>query len=86
MKRLLVVLMAIALCACLFVGCGGMPKYDENVSKSSSFVIVEDGDGYNVVYHKDTKVMYTYSTTSYNYGNFCLLVNSDGTPMIWEGK
>ena len=86
MKRLLVVLMVFALCACLFVGCDSEPEADKNVSKLSSFVIVEDANGYNVVYHKDTKVMYVYSTYSYNYANFCVLVNPDGTPMIWEGE
>ena len=86
MKKLIVLLMAIALCACLLMGCGGSPKVGENVSKSSSFVVVEDGHGYYVVYHKDTKVMYTLSTSSYNMGNFTLLVNPDGSPMIWEGE
>ena len=86
MKKLIVIFMAIALCACLFVGCSGAPEVDENVSKSSSFVIVEDGAGYSIVYHKDTKVMYTLSTGGYNRGGFCLLVNPDGTPMIWEGN
>ena len=85
MKKLIAILMAIALCACLFVGCSS-PEQGENVSKSSSFVIVEDGYGYYIVYHKDTKVMYTLSTTSYNMGNFTLLVDADGTPMIWEGN
>ena len=86
MKRLLVVLMAIALCACLFVGCSGSPATGKDVSKNSSFVIVEDGASYYVVYHKDTKVMYTLSAGGYNCGSFCLLVNADGTPMIWEGE
>lgn len=86
MKRLLVVLMLFALCACLFVGCSGSPAVEKEVSKNSSFVIVEDGASYYVVYHKDTKVMYTISAGGYNCGSFCLLVNADGTPMIWEGK
>ena len=85
MKKLIVLLMTIALCACLLMGCGS-PKVGENVSKSSSFVVVEDGHGYYVVYHKDTKVMYTLSTSNYNMGNFTLLVNPDGSPMIWEGE
>lgn len=84
--KLFAILMAIALCACLFVGCNGMPKVDENVSQSSSFVIVEDGGGYYIVYHKDTKVMYSLSAGGYNCGSLCLLVNADGTPMVWEGK
>lgn len=87
MKRVIAFLTAIALCTCLFVGCGNSSlEVDENVSKSSFFVIVEDGSGYYIVYHKDTKVMYTLSTASYNMGNFTLLVNADGTPMIWEGE
>lgn len=86
MKKLIVFLIAIALCACLFVGCNGSPEVGENVSKSSSFVIVEDGNSYYIVYHKDTKVMYSLSAAGYNCGSLCLLVNPDGTPMIWEGE
>ena len=86
MKRLLVVLMAIALCACLFVGCNGMLDVDENHTSESSFVRVEDGDSYWIVYHKDTKVMYIFSTGVYNAGSACLMLNPDGTPMIWEGE
>ena len=88
MKRLLIVLMVFALCACLFVGCSnsGSPATEEGVSHESSFVIVEDGASYYIVYHKDTKVMYTMSAGGYNCGSFCLLVNADGTPMVWEGK
>lgn len=88
MKRLLIILMTIALCACLFVGCSdsGSLTTDKEVSQNSSFVIVEDGAGYYIVYHKDTKVMYTLSTGGSNLGTFCLLVNADGTPMVWEGK
>jgi hypothetical protein len=84
--KLIAILMAIALYACLFVGCSGSPEVSENASKLSSFVIVEDGAGYYIVYHKDTKVMYTFSTGGSNLGTFCLLVNADGTPMIWEGE
>lgn len=47
---------------------------------------VEDMSTWKVVYHKKTKVMYAVSDGSYNYGTFTLLVNADGTPMIWEGE
>ena len=86
MKKLIAIFVAIALCACLFVGCAEYQEPYEKISKKSSFVILEDCAGYYVVYHKDTKVMYTLSTGGSNYGSFCLLVNADGTPMIWEGS
>lgn len=88
MKRLLIVLMTIALCACLFVGCSGsgVLEVDENHTSESSFVRVEDGDSYWIVYHKETKVMYIFSTGAYNAGSACLMLNPDGTPMIWEGE
>lgn len=33
----------------------------------------------------NTKVMYAISDGAHNYGNFTLLVNADGTPMLYEG-
>ena len=78
--------MAIALCACLFVGCRDSSVVGEEVSKNSSFIIVEDGISYYIAYHKDTKVMYAISAGGYECSRFCLLVNADGTPMIWEGE
>lgn len=86
MKKLLAIFMAIALCACLLVGCNGMLEVDESHTSKSSFVRVEDGDSYWIVYHKETKVMYIFSTGGYNAGSACLMLNADGTPMIWEGE
>ena len=83
--KLIVIFIAIVLCACLFTGCAEHLKVEEDYSTESSFIIVEDGASYYIVYHKDTKVMYTMSTGGYNCGSFCLLVNADGTPMVWEG-
>ena len=48
------------------------------------FVRVEYNGDYKVVYHKDTKVMYAVSCGQYNKGTFTLLVNSDGSPMLYE--
>ena len=39
---------------------------------------------YEVVYHKDTKVMYVIARGKYTDGNFTLLVNPDGSPMLYE--
>lgn len=54
---------------------------------SSMFIIIEENlpNDYLIAYHKDTKVMYAVSQGSYNYGNFTLLVNADGTPMTYKG-
>lgn len=57
-------------------------KTDENAT--SMFVIVEETTTWRVVYHKETRVMYAVSYASYNNGNFELLVNPDGTPMLYQ--
>ena len=50
----------------------------------SLFITIKDDYCCRIVYHKDTKVMYVVSDSAYNYGSFTLLVNPDGTPMIYE--
>lgn len=55
-----------------------------NKNETSMFVEVEKTGEWRVVYHKDTKVMYTVSCGGYNSGDFTLLVNADGTPMLWN--
>ena len=37
-----------------------------------------------IVYHRDTKVLYAVSTGYGNKGTYTLLVNQDGSPMIYE--
>lgn len=60
----------------------------EEASKSefSMFIRIEEGSTYSIVYHKDTKVMYAISNGSYNYGTFTVLLDADGTPMLYESK
>lgn len=88
--KLFAIFVAIALCACLLVGCGGSyvntsSTYSDDTP--SMFVVIEDvGENWRVVYHKDTKVMYVISSGSYNRGTFTVMLNPDGTPMIWEGE
>lgn len=38
----------------------------------------------DIVYDKDTGVMYAVSRGPYNQGTFVMLVNADGTPKIYE--
>lgn len=89
-KKLIIFTMVLSL---VFTGCSNYAKV-ENVNEqkaieetpSSMFIKIEDTTYWEIVYQRDTKVMYAVSTGSYNYGDFTLLVNPDGTPMIWEGK
>lgn len=50
------------------------------------FVKVSDESYFIVYYDKKTKVMYAVSNCSYNYGTVTLLVNADGTPLLYEGE
>ena len=52
--------------------------------ESSRFVVVEETYTWGVVRDKYTGVMYAVSRGTYNGGNFTVLINPDGTPMIWE--
>ena len=59
-------------------------KEVDDVDDGNTFILV-DADYYCwIVYHKDTKVMYAVSRSGYNSGTYTVLVNADGTPMIWE--
>jgi starvation-inducible outer membrane lipoprotein len=81
MKKI-VALMIVALSLAL-TGCS---EVEEKISDKSEFVIVEGTSSWYIVYHKKTKVMYAVSQGAYNGGTFTLLVNADGTPMLWEGE
>lgn len=81
MKRLLVMILSMV----LLTGCsGGAPGFHKS---DNMFVYIQEADGYNcydIVYHRDTKVMYVVSHSSYNIGTFTVLVNPDGTPMLYN--
>ena len=84
MKRIFLICIV---CMILLCGCSVVEteKANENQERTSMFVEVEQTLCWEIVYHKDTKVMYAISRGSYNQGTFTLLVNADGTPMIYEG-
>ena len=90
MKKVIVFLLACAMAAML-AACGNkVEKVGSSVGApetKSMFVAVEDTDIWAVVYHRETKVMYAVSRGSHNNGTMTLLVNADGTPMIYrDGK
>lgn len=82
MKRLLICATVAFSISCVAACCGFS---EAEATQEGMFVAVYTGVNYYVVYQKDTKVMYAVSYSSSNRGNFTLLVNPDGTPMVWEG-
>ena len=83
MKRFFVASMAAVLAICCLSGCVANVE-TEKTKEESMFVMVEETLVWSVVYHRESKVMYAVSGGSYNGGTFTLLVNADGSPMLWE--
>ena len=71
----------------MFAGCTSTraeAKEVDDVDDGNTFILVDTDYYCWIVYHKDTKVMYAVSRSGYNAGTYTVLVNADGTPMIWE--
>lgn len=79
-KKLLVLLLTLVVG---LTGCNTV-NHEVNENMPSMFVVVEQTSNWYVVYHRDTKVMYTISTGHYNFGNFTLMVDTEGNPLLWE--
>lgn len=85
MKRIILICIA-----CMFLLCGcfetaEIEQAKEKQENTSMFVEVEETTNWRVVYHKETKVMYAVSDQQNNRGTFTLLVNADGTPLLYKG-
>lgn len=59
---------------------------EAEVLPPSMFVEIERGGTYRIVYQKENKVMYAVSSSGYNAGNFTLLVDENGDPMLYKGE
>ena len=86
MKKIFcLVLIVMMLLTC--VGCTEMETVQETqqeeTSNKSMFILIETGTNYKVVYHKETKVMYTISIGYYNCGTFTVMLDADGKPLLW---
>lgn len=86
-KRILSVILVVVLILSV-TGCNYSTVENEGEVKEESapsmFVCVEQAVTWKIVYHRDTKVMYAISCYGSGSGEFTLLVNADGTPMLWE--
>lgn len=80
---LLIITMLLALQGCAINQTVSAVDTDSPVP--SMFIEVEHTTDWRVVYHKDTRVMYAVSSSSYNYGTFTLLVDANGKPLIYNG-
>ena len=86
-KILCLVLIVMMLLTC--VGCGSQMEtvqetQQQQMSNKSMFVLIESGSlwsRYNIVYHKETKVMYAVSCEA----QFTAMLDADGKPLLWEG-
>lgn len=88
-KKLLATILTAAICFGM-IGCSpdesveGLDSGSKEKSVSSMFVAIEYNSLNGVVcYQKDTKVMYWVSRGTSSYGNLTMLVNPDGSPMVY---
>lgn len=92
MRKLQLTLAICIIMAVLFAACAGskaepanaVSVIDTKEDYNNVFEQIGYGNGYIIVYHTQTKVMYVVSDEYRNKGNFTLLVNPDGTPMIYR--
>lgn len=82
MKRILIASLLLVLL--VFASCTTSIEKAEDQQETSMFVQIEQTNIWKVVYHKETKVLYAVSNGGYNSGNFTVLVNPDGSPMIYK--
>lgn len=92
--RYLILSMCTVLLACVCIACAynevdpqAYNEVDPQAASTTSipeFVQVADRDGYRIVYDANTKVMYAVSDGGYNNGNFSVLYDADGTPLLYS--
>ena len=82
MKKILATLFLVFV---MFFGCKKQANDIEYHRNESRFVVVDRTSNWIVVYDKETLVMYSVSRGGYNNGNFTLLVDSIGKPLLWKG-
>lgn len=85
LKHWLIVAVIAIVVVILMSSCAKVESAEDSKKTASMFVEVENSFNWSVVYHRDTGVMYVVSCGGYNAGDFTMLVNADGTPMIYKG-
>lgn len=80
----LLLLILVLLCSCSGPA-GNMQALGDQSKEPTTFMLVEQYDGFYTVVDSDTGVMYAVSRGGYNHGTLTLLVNADGTPKLFPG-
>ena len=71
----------------LLTGCGLAKRETiEEPADKSRFVTIEKTMTWIVYVDRETNVMYSVSCGPYNAGNFTILVDADGKPLLWKGE
>lgn len=86
MKKKILILFMVAIMLFSLVGCDSATI--ENLvtvnNSNSMFAMVESTPLYDVLYHKDTRVMYIASRGNYNQGTFTIMLDAEGMPLLYE--
>lgn len=83
MKNITIILLALIILMMPLIACVPNNNANETQPGESRMVIIERTITYDIAYDRYTKVMYVISTGGYNCGNFTLLVDSDGNPLLY---
>lgn len=88
MKRKISLLLALLVVVLMVGGCAEQPVSVEKaeVNEKSRFICIEQANPWLIVYDRNTKVMYTVSYHGQGSGIFTVLVNADGTPLLYDGE
>lgn len=84
-KKVIALVISLGLLITL-VGCDDILQEESCYYGDSMFITVEQARNWNIVYNNKTKVMYVVSNSVYNRGDFTLLVDADGKPMLYKGE
>lgn len=85
MKKL-IALMLIVISLMTLTACATKSEREVVKGGTSRMVYLEETGEYDIVYDRETRVMYVVSNGSYNRGNFTLLVDANGNPLLYQGK
>lgn len=89
MKKLLLISISI-ITAFTITGCYSEYTTIEDIesaeNSSSRFIVIESNFDYKIAYDKETMVVYSISQGERNSGNMTVLVNADGSPLLYQPK